>query len=184
MNEPPIDIDAVPWKKIGRRWRTVLCAMLFINGVTVVWAVCDKAMTAPEGTAMARAAETQDVAATAEQPAAAESDGPAPANATQPEIAIEAPRQVVASAQSDEQTSTGTPVVVALDGEPPSNHDAELDLAGTLLIINPPTTGGVVHYMVDDQSVSLMPSEYRRLSVDDKLRVQYHRGGDLANEAT
>ena len=28
-----------------------------------------------------------------------------------------------------------------------------------------------------------MPSEYRRLSVDDKLRVQYHRGGDLTDEA-
>ena len=70
------------------------------------------------------------------------------------------------SAQIDEQSSVGTPVVVALDAEPQSDHDAEVDLAGTLLIINPPTTGGVVHYMVDGQSVSLMPSEYRRVSVE------------------
>ena len=93
MNESPIDIDAVPWKRIGRRWRTVLCAMLCINAVTVVWAICDKAMTPPAGTAMASAAETPDVAATAEQPAAAESAQPAPATATQPEIVIEPPRR-------------------------------------------------------------------------------------------
>jgi len=48
-----------------------------------------------------------------------------------------------------------------------------------LVIINGPTTGGIVHYVVDTGVFSLLPGEFQRLEGRQQRRIAFHRGDDL-----
>src|SRR5262249_18015198 len=50
-----------------------------------------------------------------------------------------------------------------------------------LILVNPPSSGGPIHYVVDDQVFSLLPGEYHRLGTDAQRRIRFHRGDDFGD---
>jgi hypothetical protein len=50
-----------------------------------------------------------------------------------------------------------------------------------LVIINPPTTAGEVHYTVDGAVFCLQPGEYQQLEGAQARRITFHQGDDLAD---
>jgi hypothetical protein len=47
----------------------------------------------------------------------------------------------------------------------------------SVVLINPPDSGGVIHYLADGAGFSLYPSQMHQLDAEHKLRVEFHRGG-------
>jgi hypothetical protein len=68
----------------------------------------------------------------------------------------------------------------AADHEPPAAARSKpVDVAKEcLIVINPPATGGAVHFLAEGSVVSLAPGELYRLPGRSDRRIQFHRGDD------
>jgi hypothetical protein len=95
----------------------------------------------------------------------------------------------VVDAWGDESATVVSPVVIgnlpnltaseiAADAARVDEPNSDLN---SLILINPPATGGVVHFVVDGQVLSLAPGELRRLPAGVVRRVQFHRGGKFGD---
>ena len=51
-----------------------------------------------------------------------------------------------------------------------------------LIFINPPATGGVVHFLLEGEVISLAPGELARVLGKGSRLVQFHRGDDFGDE--
>jgi hypothetical protein len=60
-----------------------------------------------------------------------------------------------------------------------SDDSAAMLINSGLVIINPPATGGIVHYIVDGEVCSLLPTEYHRFAGDQTKKVVFHKGDDF-----
>jgi hypothetical protein len=60
--------------------------------------------------------------------------------------------------------------------EPPLLPRNELP---SLVIVNPPQSGGPIHFAIDGAVCTLLPGEYHRLPGADRRRIEYHRGDDF-----
>ena len=50
-----------------------------------------------------------------------------------------------------------------------------------VLLVNPSTTGGVIHYLVNGATYSLYPGQMQELDGGQTLRVEFHRGGNFGD---
>jgi len=48
-----------------------------------------------------------------------------------------------------------------------------------LILVNPPDSGGVIHYAIEDAVVSLLPGEYQQLDDARERRIRFHKGDDF-----
>jgi len=48
-----------------------------------------------------------------------------------------------------------------------------------LILVNPPNSGGVIHYALDDSVISLLPGEYQELDDVRERRIRFHKGNDF-----
>jgi hypothetical protein len=64
----------------------------------------------------------------------------------------------------------------------PSSEQPKQIAQEMLVVINPPTTGGVVHFLLDGEIVSLAPGELARVLAKESRLVQFHRGDDFGDE--
>lgn len=118
-------------------------------------------------------------------PDASNIDRPAarePLAAAELTIAAEPPadRQPTKSAQLPSAAAEVAAEAVATHNTPiasvaPSTRPG---LQSSLVIINPPTTGGVVHFLIDGAVISLLPAEYHRLEGARDRRIAFHRGDE------
>jgi hypothetical protein len=51
-----------------------------------------------------------------------------------------------------------------------------------LIFINPPATGGVVHFLLESEVISLGPGELARVLGKGSRLVQFHRGDEFGDE--
>jgi hypothetical protein len=49
----------------------------------------------------------------------------------------------------------------------------------SLVIVNPPQSGGPIHFAIDGTVCTLLPGEYHRLPVAESRHVEYHRGDEF-----
>jgi hypothetical protein len=95
----------------------------------------------------------------------------------------------VAEAWGEVSASIPPPVVISdLPNLAPSDPapgapsiDEPVNDRGSLILINPPATRGVVNFVVDGQVFRLAPGEYLRLPASALRRVRFHRGDDFGD---
>ena len=51
--------------------------------------------------------------------------------------------------------------------------------SNVLILVNPPVSGGVIHYAIEDVVVSLQPGEYQQLDDVRERRIRFHKGDDF-----
>jgi hypothetical protein len=112
-------------------------------------------------------------------PAEGSSDPAIPAEAT----------PVVDPPYFDEQATPVPPVVAQpVESEPVESQPAEpapppgelpRNELPALVIVNPPQSGGAVHFAIDGIVITLLPGEYHRVHGKESRRVEYHRGDDF-----
>ena len=196
MTDLSLDNEATRWSRSGRRWSIILATSLVINFSLIVLAFCSYersgAAPRPDDAGANIAGLTIEVAETAtvasEAPAqAAAGEGPPPevgtvatASAEPVAVANVEPRnldQVPASGNIDgpEVGDAGTTGNMPAAVTAPSTRSSP---QSAVVIINPPTTGGVVHFTVDGTVISLLPAEYHRLDGGRDRHVVFHRGDD------
>ena len=202
MNESKTEIQAQPWSKLSRRWLIALCITLCINGVTVVGALGDRALgqhlrathrgdeelaVAHDESAQADNVSvpvTEETQASFVVPATLSSgnetpnDPPAAVVEAATISGIQAAGGSISKSPTAETETTG---IGATNYSGGGKGDSEPSPDERIVIINPPGTGGVVHYMIDGTSMSLMPGEYAQLESNGARRVDFHRGGDLSD---
>jgi hypothetical protein len=105
---------------------------------------------------------------------AAEPREPQSADADRPEpVAVE----TGTSQTLDPQNQTaGEP---AGDVSPSPEQTQASEVPAGLVIINPPTTGGEVHFLLEDEVVSLQPGEFHVVAEIDERVVKFDRGEDF-----
>jgi hypothetical protein len=174
MNEPGRDVPSASLTRIARLWTAALVLLLAINFSLVALAV----------SGIGRSANSAPLAAgqtAGDKPPTAIAHDPA----TVPlEIQIEVPSseppvgslQIVMEAltpQTGDFVQEHNAAARPADSIPPA--------AGQLLVIvvNPPDTGGAVHYAVDGALFSLLPGEFQRLDAQRPRQIQFHRGDNF-----
>ena len=195
MNNPLLVVEAARWNKIGRRWSILLGVLLTVNLSLVVVAVRGYVVGQPPEPSLAAGPEGSDVTATSL----------ATANALPSETGAESGETGTTTGGLDQIVNSGetaTPGGTApIDGQPTnataanptdktpvapvetSGPPTPTERSAELIILNPHETGGAVHFLVDDQFVSLEAGEYRRISTDTSRRVVYHKGDEFENVA-
>jgi hypothetical protein len=79
---------------------------------------------------------------------------------------VEAPADPPPAAPDDVPQAAASPAPTAL----PRN---------VLFLMNPPNSGGVIHYAIEDVVVSLQPGEYQQLDDVRERRIRFHKGDDF-----
>jgi hypothetical protein len=92
-------------------------------------------------------------------------------------VAANEPNRDDASSAAEYTTTEDWPT--ADDPVSPERPEIPRDV---LIVINPPTTGGMVHFLLDGAVVSLAPGELARVLAKGSRLVQFHRGDDFGNE--
>jgi hypothetical protein len=98
---------------------------------------------------------------------------------TQPGDGQKVAETVIDNPPANPVTSNNATVIT--DETPSATDTVVASLTDTLVIINPPGTGGVVHYVLDEKTISLQPGEYFQIPSGEQRRVNFHRGGDLSD---
>jgi len=202
MNQSLLAISATGWAKTGRRWTTILATLLAINFLLVIVAVsgfADRAEVAPPSEAAttnttASIPEALDSSAAEATASTSELDRlpnagvGAVAPGAEPKVSVD---NVLRQSNEPWRRIEGLGSAAA---DPPDNSQNNaipekrdsLVVNGTadsrqpaVIIINPPTTGGVVHYVVDGTVFSLLPAEFHRLEGSRPRRISFHRGDDF-----
>jgi hypothetical protein len=183
------------------RWTLPLTALLFVNTVLVALAarqvglIPEPTAAMAEGSVVIAEALTPDEASAATEPrlvtsAAPPNDeaGSADVGTTQGAewtfgefaLTIDTPGTAVANAgdvpsEPTRQPSAAGPADAipapgaSQEDQPPCQHEF-------LTFVNPPAAGGVVHFVIDGEVISLAPGELYRLPVADERLVEFHRG--------
>jgi hypothetical protein len=73
------------------------------------------------------------------------------------------------------------PTDVPAPGIPPTVDPPAVVAPLTALLINPPETGGAVHFLVDERPYTLQPGQSRQLPDKPSWFVQFHRGDKFGN---
>jgi hypothetical protein len=200
--------DAGSWKRLGRRWTTILAAMLVTNFCLIVLAMAgygggthaeerngDVAVdrsAAPSDTGEEVAAasnQEQREAASAVEQQATET---AVITATVVSAPAAAPLRVQAggAALPDEPP---TPANVA-ESSPPANPpaadavptvttdgDGKIPYEDGIVLVNPKKTGGTIHFVVEGEIYSLEPGTYCLFPGHETKRVVFHKGDEEAD---
>jgi hypothetical protein len=87
-----------------------------------------------------------------------------------PDVRVEAAPQ---EAKDIPGTEPADEIAPMLDG----TQTVEIPLG--LLIINPPTTGGDVHFLLAGDTITLRPGEYHHIATADERLVKFDRGADF-----
>jgi hypothetical protein len=191
-----------------RYWTVPLTLLLFVNTVLIALAARHVGLAGEPAQALADAAlaNTALPEAPAEPPASDAVDPLTPAT-DEPPAAIIIPPPEYATHESaaaeyatpeysttedwpTAEVPTAPPVIeppISLvetnqAGSPPQAPQGPEIPRDTLFVINPPATGGVVHFLLDGEVVSLAPGELARVLAKGPRLIQYHRGNDFGNE--
>lgn len=187
--------DMGSWKRLCRRWITILSAMLCGNLFLIVLAV------AGFGGAPQSAGEVGEAAVVTSQfantePAMSEAQPTETAEVAAkavPDPALPELGQVESLVQIDpqpkplsEQDQPSAPETAKVNGDdtvPVAQDEARSDAVvdQELVIANPRTTGGTVHFVVEGEVYSLLAGTYRRFPGTDPKRVIFHKGDDEAD---
>jgi hypothetical protein len=206
MNDSQTPPDATPRSKMGQRWITVLCITLGINGLTVVGALADRTFLSHPSRETAGAREvvltteneseqtisdrdqTTEVTEVVEtsslrkpQIEAGEASNATAAVTTQDENANAVAEGIGDSNPIAKNQEAGAIEPAASENLGHAKVQTETGVVDNIVIINPPGTGGIVHFVMGDRTVSLMPAEYIRMNAQSGKRMAFHRGGDLGD---
>jgi len=194
--------DMGSWKRLGRRWIAILSAMLCGNLFLIVLAVAGFGGATPssgEGNSVVAVGELREEAAVVndevrpeaaltEQQTTAEAaeitatvvPAPVTVESAKTESIVQTEPQPKPASEPEKQASPETVKVVQDDTVPPVKDEASSAavIDGGLVIVNPPTTGGTVHLVVEGEIYSLPAGTYRRFAGSDPKRVVFHKGDD------
>jgi hypothetical protein len=198
MNETAEELDLAACSRRARRWAIGLACLLGLNFSLVALALAGfGARPNPQHDGLLAAVPPPRDAQKTAQPARAQSHARPPAakaalvieQADKPPIA-DAPVARMAEGKPVEPTPVEPPQLE----DPPQPHapdpppvppappaartppPAVAPATASLIVVNPPATGGAVHFAIDGVVYTLAPGEYRELSGTVTRRVQYHQG--------
>lgn len=87
--------------------------------------------------------------------------------------AAEAKRQELLAQQQPATADAIEPAQPAGGNDPP---EVKTVSSTSVLLMNPPDSGGVIHYVVDGATYSLHPGQMHQLDGEHSRRVEFHRG--------
>jgi len=99
--------------------------------------------------------------------------------ASQADVTAKSPIMPPEQANDSLPAATSSPPI-ATPSLPPEPATVVVRPTG-LFLMNPPSSGGPVHYVVADEVFSLLPGEYHRLDADVQRRIRFHRGDDFGD---
>lgn len=211
MNDRKLSSELGNWKKLGRRWLTILSAGLVGNLCLIAFALCGLGDTASVARDLAADSPAGDL--TVAEPTDPAATSPAATNDVVQAPSEEPTATTVVKTQSGNSAATAsdssepgnpaapqaTPRSDGVDAEtlstaaPPPDVKIPAELKETIeindaaqvatIIFNPATTGGTVHFVVDGEIYSLSPAEYRCFAGPSKKRVVFHKGDELIDVA-
>ena len=157
MHEPLDETPSASWLPLIRLGTILLGSVLVANVALVAWALSP---------------ETGPLAAV---PAAGEQTPPMQSGDER------------LSGGSDETAGSNSGAVEPPPAAAPATEvegplpEQEADPCRGLTLVNPPMSGGVVHFVVDGVVCSLQPGEYQQLAALGQRRIQFHRGDDFGD---
>jgi hypothetical protein len=187
MNNPLLTVEAARWNKIGRRWSIILAVLLTVNLSLVVVAVSgyvserfptqangERTDGDAAGDAAAGTDSSVDTNVTGKEPGDSASQGDSEPTPPSPEYAAIGEQVVIAPVVTSDDISPSLPVE---SGAAPAPDEPQAEL----VIINPPTTGGVVRFLLNEIEVSLEPGQGQRIAGQRAHRILFHRGDEFEN---
>jgi len=207
MSDRKFATDMGSWKRLGRRWIAIVSAMLCGNLCLIVLAVAGFGGSTPNsgernggvavGELREEAAVVSDTvvsnevkpeAALTEQEKTAEvaeitvTVVPATAQVepAKTELIVQTEPQPTHASEPEQQVATEAAKVVQ-DGVVPQVKEEARSVPmakGEMVIVNPPTTGGTVHFVVEGEIYSLPAGTCRRFAGKNPQRVVFHKGDD------
>lgn len=175
--------DLGSWKRLGRRWIVILSAMLCGNFGLIVLAVAGFGGATPNsgaGDSVVAVGERRDEVA---KIAATVVPAPAQVASAKTESIVQTEPQPKQASEPEQQAATEAAKVIQEDAVPQVKDeasDAFLAEAG-MVIVNPLTTGGTVHFVVEEEIYSLSPGTYRRFAGKEPKRIVFHKGDDRSD---
>jgi hypothetical protein len=200
MNEQIDDLDCSTFLRRARRWTIGLVLLLSVNFSLVAIALGYGA-TRPSAGPLAAATPIAPATELAPPPQISVPPAPSvPQPPQQPQPIDPLPPPATDSPQSPvppappvptdlppvaiAQTPEPTPPAPAQPAaEPPPENVVPDPAADSLIIINPHTTGGPVHFAIEGVVYRLDPGQYRELQGSRERKVEYHQGDDFGYAA-
>jgi hypothetical protein len=181
MNETELHNETERCRKLARRWAIVLAALLITN-LTLVAAALSGARDGSKSVAVEQREPVVEVVENGDQQPD-QTGGVADDPPERPAL-VEHPTTsdtTNAAGSQSASSSNQTPDASVTTGDcPESTGSAAIGVElPALVLINPPASGGVVYYVVDDKVFSLLPGEYQELPGETPRRLVFHKGDDF-----
>jgi len=209
MSDKNISGEMTRWKKLGRRWIGTLGVMLSGNLCLILLALAGYGVHAPNTIAVEPGIASPDLVEQPSIPSDETNvvvQGESKSAAIPATTTVDLPSDDTSAAPNTHPISAPTPgpsILVTLNQEtassvgstantiiepvaPVTKQDSQVapqlpDIAGKVVIVNPASTGGAVHYVADGQVRSLQPGAWHSFDASSKKRFVYHKGDEQAD---